>query len=82
MKILAHFVDALCVQEMNWDGDSTEKLVLPAGMNAKVIKTKKSIVLAQSDTVVFNNTHGARGEFSVNCFEAIILIKRCRDQKE
>lgn len=56
----------------------------PAGMSAKVSKpvskTKKPIVLAQSDTVVFNNTH-TEEEFSVNCFEAIILIKRCRDQK-
>lgn len=59
---------------------------IPAGMSAKVIKpvkeTKKSIVLGQSDTVVFHNTRRERGEFSVNSFEAIILMKRCRDQKQ
>lgn len=31
---------------------------------------------------LITHTHTERGEFSVNCFEAIILIKRCRDQKE
>lgn len=56
---------------------------IQAGMSAKlsksVSKTKKSIVLGQSDTVASNNTHR---EFPVNSFEAIILIKWCRDQKE
>lgn len=55
-------------QEMNPDGDSDAEHYypsIPAGMSARfsepVSKTKKSIVLAQSDTVVFNNTHTHRG---------------------